>query len=180
MDKKKVAPEESNKQPKISSPIKGNNSEKVEDEGQFEKELREAFDDFDEDHSGGITKEEFGNFMRRLGYRPTLVELQEMIDEVDKNKQGQIGFEEFKLIMTRTIKDPFTENSSIEAFAVFDKNKTGKIKKENLMNILLTKGDQNMSESEINDLMENYIKFDDNEEIDYKKFVQETFQLFKQ
>ena len=34
--------------------------------------------------------------------------------------------------MTKTIRDEFTQNSSIEAFAVFDKNKTGKIKKENL------------------------------------------------
>ena len=37
--------------------------------------------------------------MRKLGYRPTLVELQEMIDEVGKDQQGQIGFEEFKQIV---------------------------------------------------------------------------------
>ena len=98
------------------------------DQNEFEKELREAFNDFDEDHSGGISKEEFGNFMRKLGYRPTLVELQEMIDEVGKDQQGQIGFEEFKQIMTKTIRDEFTQNSSIEAFAVFDKNKRRRTK----------------------------------------------------
>ena len=156
-----------------------NQPEKDVEQNEFEKELREAFNDFDEDHSGGISKEELGNFMRKLGYRPTLVELQEMIDEVGKDQQGQIGFEEFKQIMTKTIRDEFTQNSSIEAFAVFDKNKTGKIKKENLQNILLTKGDQNMTDNEVYDLLDNYIDFDENGEINYKDFVKQTFDLFK-
>ena len=84
----------------------------------FERELLEAFKEFDEDGSNTISKEEFGNFMRKLGYRPTLVELQEMIDEVDKDKNGNIGFEEFKMIMTKTIRDEFTQNASVEAFAL--------------------------------------------------------------
>jgi hypothetical protein len=145
---------------------------------EFEKELLAAFNEFDEDKSGSISKEEFGNFMRKLGYHPTLVELQEMIDEVDKDKHGQIGFEEFKIIMTKTIRDEFTQNSSIEAFAVFDKSKSGKIKKDNLFNILMTKGDQNMDENEIFELMKQ-IPFDDNEEINYRDFVKNTFDLFK-
>jgi len=144
----------------------------------FEKELLQAFKEFDEDGSGTISKEEFGNFMRKLGYRPTLVELQEMIDEVDKDKSGQIGFDEFKLIMTKTIKDEFTINSSIEAFAVFDKNKTEKFKKDVLLNILLTKGDKEFSEGEINDLLK-YINFDENDEINYKEFILDTFNSFK-
>jgi Ca2+-binding EF-hand superfamily protein len=156
-----------------------NNNPPENEQNEFEKELREAFNDFDEDHSGGISKEELGHFMRKLGYRPTLVELQEMIDEVGKDQQGQIGFEEFKQIMTKTIRDEFTQNSSIEAFAVFDKNKTGKIKKENLQNILLTKGDQNMTDHEVYDLLDNYIDFDENGEINYKDFVKQTFDLFK-
>lgn len=157
-----------------------NDDAKETEQNEFEKELREAFNDFDEDHSEGISKEEFGNFMRKLGYRPTLVELQEMIDEVGgKDQQGQIGFEEFKQIMTKTIRDEFTQNSSIEAFAVFDKNKSGKIKKDNLQNILLTKGDQNMTEAEVQDLLDHYIDFDENGEINYKEFVKQTFDLFK-
>jgi calmodulin len=144
----------------------------------FEKELREAFKEFDEDGSNTISKEEFGNFMRKLGYKPTLVELQEMIDEVDKDKNGIIGFDEFKTIMTKTIRDEFTQNSSIDAFAVFDKHKSGKIKKHQLINILMTKGDQNMDENEIHNLM-NCIPFDENDEICYKNFVKDTFELFK-
>jgi calmodulin len=144
----------------------------------FEKELKEAFDMFDEDGSKNISKEEFGNFMRKLGYRPTLVELQEMIDEVDKDKSGEIGFDEFKAIMTKTIRDEFTQNSSIEAFAVFDKSKSGKIKMEELKSILKNKGDQLMEDKEIDELL-SYVPFDQDEQIDYKEFVKKTFELFK-
>ena len=157
----------------------GEEEEEEDEQNEFEDELREAFNDFDEDHSGTITKEEFGNFMRKLGYRPTLVELQEMMEEVGKDHQGQITFEEFKHIMTKTIRDEFTLNSTIEAFAVFDKNKTGKVKKETLQNILLTKGEQNMTEAEVQDLLDHYIEFDENGEINYKDFVKQTFELFK-
>ena len=157
----------------------GEEEEEEDEQNEIEDELREAFNDFDEDHSGTITKEEFGNFMRKLGYRPTLVELQEMMEEVGKDHQGQITFEEFKHIMTKTIRDEFTLNSTIEAFAVFDKNKTGKVKKETLQNILLTKGEQNMTEAEVQDLLDHYIEFDENGEINYKDFVKQTFELFK-
>lgn len=153
--------------------------EEEDEQNDYENELMEAFNEFDEDHSGSITKEDLGNFMRKLGYRPTLVELQEMMEEVGKDHQGQITFEDFKHIMTKTIYDDYTINATIEAFAVFDKNKTGKLKKENLQNILLTKGEQNMSESEVQDLLDHYVDFDENGEIAYKDYVKQTFELFK-
>lgn len=167
--------QDSNHNQSYENNSEGNEEEKEKEENEFEKELRIAFNEFDEDNSGGISKEEFGNFMRKLGYRPTLVELQEIIDEIGKDQQGQIGFEEFKQILTKTIKDEFTQTSSIEAFAVFDKDKKGKITKHELRDILLTKGDQNMTESEVQDLLEHYIDFDENGEINYKEFVQQTF-----
>jgi calmodulin len=144
----------------------------------FEEELRAAFKEFDEDESGEISKQEFGNFMRKLGYHPTMVELQEMIDEVDRDRHGSIGFEDFKTIMTRTIRDEFTHNSSIEAFAVFDKSRSDKISKDVLLNILNTKGDQNLSQEEINELM-SYAFPGDEDQFNYREFVKNTFDLFK-
>ena len=145
---------------------------------EFEKELREAFNEFDTDNSGTIDKNEFAQFMQKLGYRPTLVELQEMIDEVDKDQNGQIGFEEFKILMTRTIRDEFTQSSSIEAFSVFDKQKLGKIKKDDLINILISKGDSPISKAEVDDLLK-YVKFNQNGELVYSEFVKNTLDLFK-
>ncbi len=146
-------------------------------ETEFDKELLAFFKEVDEDGSGTISKEEFGNFMRKLGYRFTMVELQEMIDEIDKDRSGQIGFDEFKLIMTKTIKDEFNINSSIEAFALFDKNKNEKINKSVLMNILLTRSDHQHSEAELNDLLK-YVNFDEHEEVNYRELILETFNFF--
>ena len=158
------------------------NEESDEEEGEedeFEEEYLEAFNRLDEDHSGTITKEELFNFMRKLGYRPSDLELREMMEEVAKEHPGQITYEEFKYILSKPIKDELTVNSTIEAFSVFDKMMKGKIKKDDLKNILLSRGEQNMTEEEIQDLLDHYVDFDENGEIDYKNFVKKTFDLFK-
>ena len=139
----------------------------------------EAFNRLDEDHSGTITKEELFNFMRKLGYRPSDLELREMMEEVAKDHPGQITYNEFKYILSKPIKDEMMVNSTIEAFSVFDKMMKGKIKKDDLKNILLTRGEQNMTEEEIQDLLDHYVDFDENGEVDYKNFVKKTFDLFK-
>ena len=36
-----------------------------------------------------------------------------------------------------------------------------------------------MTEEEIQDLLDHYVDFDENGEIDYKNFVKKTFDLFK-
>ena len=153
--------------------------EEEEEEDEFEEELIEAFDDLDKDRSGTITKEEFGDFMRKLGYKPTLVELQEMMEEAAKEHPGQITFEEFKNILKKSVKNEFSFNSSVEAFSIFDKKNKDKINKDLIKNILLTRGEQNMTEAEIQDLIDHYMDFDENGEIDYKTFVKQTFELFK-
>ena len=149
------------------------------EEDELEEEFLEAFNRLDEDHSGTITKEELFNFMRKLGYRPSDLELREMMEEVAKDHPGQITYEEFKYILSKPIKDELTVNSTIEAFAVFDKMMKGKIKKDDLKNILMTRGEQNMTEDEIQDLLDHYVDFDENGEIDYNNFVKKTFDLFK-
>ena len=156
-------------------------TEEVEEgeEDEFEEEFIEAFNLFDEDHSGTITKEELSNFMRKCGYKPSDLELREMMEEVAREHPGQITYDEFKNILTKSIKDELTINSTIDAFAIFDKTSKGKIKKEDLKNILLTRGEQNMTEEEIQDLLDHYVDFDENGEIDYKNFVKKTFDIFK-
>ena len=153
--------------------------EEEEEQDEFEEEFMEAFNRLDEDHSGTITKEELFNFMRKLGYRPSDLELREMMEEVAKDHPGQITYNEFKYILSKPIKDEMMVNSTIEAFSVFDKMMKGKIKKDDLKNILLTRGEQNMTEEEIQDLLDHYVDFDENGEVDYKNFVKKTFDLFK-
>ena len=153
--------------------------EEEEEEDELEEELYEAFSTLDEDHSGLITKEELFNFMRKIGHRPSDLELREIMEIVSKEHPGGITFDDFKYILNKEIKDELTVNSTKEAFAVFDKMMKGKIKKEDLKNILLNRGEQNMTEEEIQDLIDHYIEYDENGEVNYNNFVKDTFELFK-
>ena len=153
--------------------------EEEEEEDELEEELYEAFSTLDEDHSGLITKEELFNFMRKIGHRPSDLELREIMEIVSKEHPGGITFDDFKYILNKEIKDELTVNSTKEAFSVFDKMMKGKIKKEDLKNILLNRGEQNMTEEEIQDLIDHYIEYDENGEVNYNNFVKDTFELFK-
>ena len=153
--------------------------EEEEEEDELEEELFEAFGTLDEDHSGLITKEELFNFMRKIGHRPSDLELREIMEVVSREHPGGITFQDFKNILNKQIKDELTLNTTKEAFGVFDKMMKGKIKKEDLKNILLTRGEQNMTEEEIQDLIDHYIEYDENGEVNYNNFVKNTFELFK-
>ena len=153
--------------------------EDEEEEDELEEELYEAFNTMDEDHTGVITKEELFNFMRKIGHRTSDVELREIMEIVAKDNPGGITYENFKYILNKQIKDELTLNTTKEAFGVFDKMMKGKIKKEDLKNILLTRGEQNMTEEEIQDLIDHYIEYDENGEVNYNNFVKSTFELFK-
>ena len=155
------------------------NEEEEEEEDELEEELYEAFNTLDEDHSGLITKEELFNFMRKIGHRPSDSELREIMEVVAREHPGGITYDDFKNIINKQIKDDLTVNSTKEAFTVFDKMMKGKIKKEDLKNILLTRGEQNMTEEEIKDLVDHYIEFDENGEVNYNNFVKNTFDVFK-
>jgi len=153
--------------------------EEEEEEDELEEELFEAFGTLDEDYSGLITKEELFNFMRKIGHRPSDLELREIMEVVSREHPGGITFQDFKNILNKQIKDELTLNTTKEAFGVFDKMMKGKIKKEDLKNILLTRGEQNMTEEEIKDLIDHYVEYDENGEVNYNNFVKNTFELFK-
>ena len=153
--------------------------EEEEEEDELEEELFEAFGTLDEDHSGLVTKEELFNFMRKIGHRPSDLELREIMEVVSREHPGGISFQDFKNILNKQIKDELTLNTTKEAFGVFDKMMKGKIKKEDLKNILMTRGEQNMTEEEIKDLIEHYVEYDENGEVNYNKIVKNTFELFK-
>ena len=58
----------------------------------------ETFNHLDEGHSSTIIKEELFNFMRKLGYRPSYLELRPNT------------YNEFKYILSKPIKDELTIN----------------------------------------------------------------------
>ena len=153
--------------------------ENEEEEDELQEELFEAFNTLDEDHTGLITKEELFNFMRKIGHTPSDLELREIMGIVAKEHPSWITFDDFVYILNKQVRDEFNVNSIKDAFRVFDKVMKGKIKKEDLKNLLLNRGEQNMTEEEIQDLIDHYVDYDENGEVNYNDFVNNTFELFK-
>ncbi|KAL0429543.1 UNVERIFIED_CONTAM: Calcium-binding allergen Ole e 8 [Sesamum radiatum] len=69
--------------------------------GNSEKELREAFDLYDQDHDGQISTTELHLILTRLGERCTVNDCTQMIRSVDSDGDGFVSFDEFRKMMTR-------------------------------------------------------------------------------
>ena len=115
-------------------------------------EYRLAYELFDSDNSGGITKEKLAAVMKRLGQTPSDQEIDDMINEVDADENGKIEFEEFVLLMARNKKSHDTEEEFQELFKIFDKNKTNRISKNDLREVLTAIG-ETLSENELDEIM---------------------------
>ena len=61
-----------------------------------EKQIRDVFNEFDADGSGGISSSEIKSILTRLGVKCTDDEVQGVIDAADIDGSGFIEYEEFK------------------------------------------------------------------------------------
>ena len=63
--------------------------------------IREAFNMFDEDHSGDIDKREFSKLVATLGLEISEKKANEMMKEMDKDGSGSIDYDEFYIMMSK-------------------------------------------------------------------------------
>lgn len=68
--------------------------------GDKNKELKEAFDLYDQDKNGKISATELHAVMKSLGEKCSLKDCGRMISNVDVDGDGCVNFEEFKKMMT--------------------------------------------------------------------------------
>ncbi|XP_051119730.1 calcium-binding allergen Ole e 8-like [Andrographis paniculata] len=65
-----------------------------------EKDLREAFEHYDQDGNGQISATELHQILTRLGERCTVEDCAGMIRSVDADGDGYVSFDEFRKMMT--------------------------------------------------------------------------------
>ena len=58
-------------------------------------QIRQAFDQADMDHNGGIDLQELGKLLIDLGHNLTSAEISKLMTDADTDKSGQIEFLEF-------------------------------------------------------------------------------------
>jgi calmodulin len=133
-------------------------------------DFRSAFDMFDKDGSGAISKEELGEVMSQLGFAPTDEELRDMINEHDSDKSGQIEFNEFCGLMTLHMNNDECADETLKAaFDTFDKDKSGKISSDELRQVMTLLG-ENLSDMEISEMIRE-ADLDGDGQINYEEFV---------
>ncbi|KAL7606272.1 calcium-binding protein CML24 [Lactuca sativa] len=66
-----------------------------------DKELREAFDLYDQNKNGKISANELHSVLKSLGEKCSLKDCRKMIASVDVDGDGSVNFEEFKKMMSK-------------------------------------------------------------------------------
>ena len=133
------------------------------------RDFREAFDLFDKDKDGAITRDELALVMKSLNFHPTDEELKTIMDDIDVNSNGKVEFEEFVTLLHKRGKEEDVEEEVIKAFKVFDKEESGTVSRKELKNIMLTLGEL-LSEDEIEEMLQEADIYGDGK-IRYEKFV---------
>lgn len=108
----------------------------------FPQELREVFDLFDTDGSGGIDAEELKAAMKALGFTDTSsAHVQEMMQGVDKDHDGHIDFDEFLGMMTSKMQSRSPQADVLKAFSLMDIDEKGVLTAKDLKRVALQLGE---------------------------------------
>ena len=131
-------------------------------------DLKKTFEAFDKSKDGQITFEELKKGLIQLkSNKMTEKEIKELFEMIDVDQNGKIDYTEF-LASTIQKKNYLRKERLLEAFCVFDKDNSGQITKDELLQALKAEKSQ---EKEI----ENYITAVDKNgdgKVDYKEFLE--------
>ncbi|KAI8825981.1 uncharacterized protein EV422DRAFT_553269 [Fimicolochytrium jonesii] len=83
------------------------------------REIREAFDLFDEDGSGEITGKEWRVAMRAMGFESNSEDVRRMLDEMDDDGSGSVTFAEFLKLMERKMAEKVAREEMVKLFQYF-------------------------------------------------------------
>ena len=130
-------------------------------------EFKQAFELFDTNNNGRISRKELKKIMEGLGQYPTQVEIDELIKEVDADGDGLIDYAEFETMLSRKMSSNEEEDNLKQAFQVFDKAGRGKIGASELREVMLGLGEDltdaqiKIMIDEISSKKDGYVTFDD-------------------
>lgn len=148
------------------------------------KEVTEAFQFFDLNGDGKISKEELGSVVRSLGEKITDEGLDRLVKEVDADGDGYINLHEFIELNTRAMQLEVVGSSTTEdeccrrdagqealvsAFNVFDLDKNGVISAEELHRVLVGFGDKKISLQDCR-CMINVVDEDGDQMVNFREF----------
>ena len=129
------------------------------------KNLKNIFENIDVDHDGKISFIEMKNAIKKLNIPNTENEIENIFKSIDTDNNGIIDYTEF-LSASLSDKQIMNKKTLLETFNMFDKDKSGKISKKNIVSVLHLNNEK---------IAENYIKkydLDKDGEINYQEFLE--------
>lgn len=128
--------------------------------------FKNAFDAFDEDRDDLIKTDVLGKLLRAVGFNPMPEEVEDMIEDIGATT---LDFNSFMYILYRHAREVDPEAELVDAFKVFDKDGTGKLKTDMIRQILRNLK-QPFTEDQISELLAQ-ADVDGNDCVNYEDFV---------
>ena len=106
-------------------------------------------------------------------------EFQQLVMEADFQERGKTGLEleEFLALMEEKLKELDVQEEIIEAFRVFDKDKTGFVSIEDMRKVLRRMGDGQLTSEEITEIIRD-IDPEGSQAFKYEEYVRLNFDYF--
>lgn len=133
------------------------------------KESKQAFYFNDSNNDGKITTTEFIRAFENLGILFSLQEIEEFKQIHDKDGKKLFDFKEYSEIFMLKASEYYSEEYYLEAFRVFDPDKTGLIDVQVLRRALQTLGIR-MSKEEVDNLLQEG-NINSDERLDYIAYI---------
>jgi calmodulin len=128
--------------------------------------FKNAFDAFDDNRDDLIHADVLGKLLRAVGFNPLPEEVEDMIKDVGT---ATIDFNSFLYLLARHARCVDPEAELVDAFKLFDKQGTGKLKAEEIKKILQNLK-QPFTEDQINMLF-SQTEIDEKGLVKYEDFV---------
>eukprot|EP00750_Incisomonas_marina_P031144 INCI773.1.p1 GENE.INCI773.1~~INCI773.1.p1 ORF type:complete len:141 (-),score=33.56 INCI773.1:718-1140(-) len=130
-----------------------------------------AFDLFDADQDGRITREELLKAMETIGMRPTEEQLNRLIDGADSAGNGFVSREDFVNLISRT-QPVVPEADLVAAFKILsqDDENTGLVEVSVLKDVMASIG-KRLDSAELEDMLHDCAPETANGKVDYRAFA---------
>ncbi|KAF9116150.1 hypothetical protein BGX27_004490 [Mortierella sp. AM989] len=148
-------------------------------------DYQEAFNTFDTDGSGSISRSELRSLLTTIGQKRNAKGLQDLLEEADVDKSGTISFPEFLTLIDRLVKNKSSttnfskdELASLkESFDHVDRDSNGSINTTELRSLLRLVGEK-FDKAFVNSTLQ---EFDTNkdQQIDFDEFLVMANKLIK-
>ena len=115
--------------------------------------IKEAFNVFDSEQSGGLDARELKAAISALNIKITKDEIRQIYSDLGKDIREKITYEEFLEIVTPRLPDRHTKDYIRKIFQYFDLDNTGKITSRHLKKIAQEIG-ESLSDEELKEIMD--------------------------